>query len=105
MDPASLLVKSHFREGLPEIPHEWLAMEYVGDDYNKMADVARSASGLATLHEAPAGDPNRSPRYHHATMPYEGDQELIAALRAARRGRKGWTPTTRGVSVAGQAKP
>lgn len=81
MDPASLLVTSHFQEGLPEIPPEWLAMEYEGDDYNKMADVALSASGLATLHEATDGDPNRSHRYQHAIVPYGGDQELIAALR------------------------
>lgn len=80
-DPASLLVTSHFQEGLPEIPHEWLAMEYEEDDFNKMAEVARSAGGLSTLHDATGGDPNRSPRYQHAIVPYGGDQELIAALR------------------------
>src|SRR3990172_5765809 len=50
LDPASLLVTSHFQEGLPEIPHEWLAQEYFEDDFNKMADVARSERGVATLH-------------------------------------------------------
>jgi hypothetical protein len=42
LDPASLLVTSHYQDGLPEIPHEWLAEEYYEDDFNKMADVARS---------------------------------------------------------------
>lgn len=81
MDPASLLVTSHFQEGLPEIPGEWLAMEYQGDDYNKMSDVALSVPGLATLHEATGGHPDRSARYREAIVPYGGDQELIAALR------------------------
>ncbi len=83
LDPASLLVTSHFQEGLPEIPHEWLAMEYYEDDFNKMADVASSYRGVATLHEATGGDPRRSPRYEHAIVAYGGDQEMIAALRTA----------------------
>lgn len=83
LDPASLLVTSHFQEGLPEIPHEWLAMEYYQDDFNKMADVARSERGVATLHEATGGDPRRSPRYEEAIVPYGGDQEMIAALRTS----------------------
>lgn len=83
LDPASLLVTSHFQEGLPEIPHEWLAMEYYQDDFNKMADVARSERGVATLHEATDGDPRRSPRYEEAIVPYGGDQEMIAALRTS----------------------
>lgn len=66
LDPASLLVTSHFQEGMEEIPREWLADEYYSDDYNKMADVARSERGVATLHEATGGDPNRSPRYRQA---------------------------------------
>ena len=83
LDPASLLLTSHFQEGLPEIPHEWLAMEYYEDDFNKMADVARSERGVATLHEATDGHPRRSPRYKHAIAPYGGDQEMIAALRTS----------------------
>lgn len=83
LDPASLLVTSHFQEGLPEIPHEWLAMEYYEDDFNKMADVARSEAGVATLHDATGGDPKRSPRHELAIVPYGGDQEMIAALRTS----------------------
>jgi DNA-binding CsgD family transcriptional regulator len=81
LDPASLLVTSHFQEGLPELPAEWMAAEYYEDDVNQLADVARSPSGISTLHEATGGDPSTSPRWH-ANMTLGGDQELIAALRA-----------------------
>ena len=81
LDPASLLVTSHFQEGLPEIPEKWLAQEYFEDDVNKMADVARSERGVATLHEATDGDPRRSPRYERDLEPYGADQEMLAGLR------------------------
>jgi DNA-binding CsgD family transcriptional regulator len=83
LDPASLLATSHFQEGLPEIPHEWLADEYCADDFNKMADVARSERGVATLLEATGGDPTRSSRYRDVMAPYGGEQELIAGLRTS----------------------
>ena len=81
LDPASRLITSHFQEGLPEFPAEWLAEEYTGDDVNHISDVARSSAGLSTLHEATNGDPSQSPRWH-ANMAYGGDQELVAALRS-----------------------
>ncbi|HVM12725.1 MAG TPA: helix-turn-helix transcriptional regulator [Egibacteraceae bacterium] len=81
LDPASLLVTSHFQEGLAEIPHEWLAQQYYADDYNKMADVARSDRGVATLHEATGGNPQLSARYRDVMAPYGGEQEMIAGLR------------------------
>jgi DNA-binding CsgD family transcriptional regulator len=80
LDPASLLVTSHFDEGIPELPPQWLLHEYYQDDVNKLADVARSRRGVSTLHEATGGDPSGSPRWH-ANMALGGDQELIAALR------------------------
>ena len=80
LDPASLLVTSHFNEHMPELPHEWLADEYYGDDVNKLSDVARSKRGISTLHEATGGDPSQSPRWH-VNIAYGGDQEMIAALR------------------------
>ena len=83
MDPASLLVTSHFSEDLPELPPEWLAAEYYEDDVNKLADVARSERGISTLFEATGGNPESSPRWHD-NMVYGGDQELIAALRTDR---------------------
>jgi DNA-binding CsgD family transcriptional regulator len=80
LDPASLLVTSHFDEGIPELPPRWLIHEYYDDDVNKLADVARSRRGISTLHEATGGDLASSPRWH-ANMALGGDQELIAALR------------------------
>jgi DNA-binding CsgD family transcriptional regulator len=80
LDPASLLVTSHFHDGLPEIPEQWLADEYDREDVNKLVDVARSAQGISTLHEATGGDPTLSPRWHQ-NMTYGGDQEMIASLR------------------------
>ncbi|MDQ3055235.1 MAG: helix-turn-helix transcriptional regulator [Actinomycetota bacterium] len=81
LDPVSLLITSHYNPNMPALPPEWLAMEYYdADDVNKVADVARSSSGLSTLHEATGGDPSASARWR-ANIQYGGDQELIAALR------------------------
>jgi DNA-binding CsgD family transcriptional regulator len=80
LDPASLLITSHFDEGIPEVPAEWLVAEYLEDDVNKLADVARSARGVQTLHEVTGGDPSGSPRWQ-GNMALGADQELIAALR------------------------
>jgi DNA-binding CsgD family transcriptional regulator len=81
LDPASLLTTSHFHEGMVEFPPEWLAHEYYGDDVNQMVDVARSPTGISTLHEATDGDPSRSRRWTF-NRSMGGDQELIARLRA-----------------------
>jgi DNA-binding CsgD family transcriptional regulator/GAF domain-containing protein len=82
LDPASLLVTSHYDHGLlPQLPPEWLVHEYSEDDFHKLADVARSARGLSTLHEATGGDPSRSPGWTRYVRPYGGDQELLVALR------------------------
>lgn len=80
LDPASLLVTSHFHHGMAEIPAEWLASEYYDDDVNKLADVARSSDGIQTLHEVTDGDPSGTARWQE-NMKLGGDQELIAALR------------------------
>ncbi len=80
LDPASLLVTSHYQEGLAEIPSEWLAHEYYEEDFHSMTGVARSPAGSSTLHDATGGKPSRSPRWH-ANMEMGGDQELLVALR------------------------
>jgi len=80
LDPASLLVTSHFHEGLDQFPAEALAQEYYGDDVHKLVDIVRSASGLSTIHEATNGDPSGSPRWQF-NMSMGGDQEMIARLR------------------------
>ncbi len=80
LDPASFLITSHYQDGLPEFPASWLADEYYRDDVNQIADVATSATGVSTLHEATEGHPESSPRWHR-NMSLGGDQELIARLR------------------------
>lgn len=82
LDPASLLITSHYNPAMPVFPPEALAQEYYEDDVNKLSDVARSPSGVSTLHDATRGDPSSSPRWH-ANMEMGGDQELIAGLRTA----------------------
>ena len=74
IDPASSLITSHFQEGMPEFPPEWIAMEYAEDDVNQLVDVARSPDGTSTLYEATGGDPSSSSRWH-ANMTFVGDQE------------------------------
>jgi hypothetical protein len=81
LDPASLLATSHFHEGMVEFPAEWLANEYYGDDVNQMAHVARSRTGISTLHEATDGDPSRSRRWNF-NQSMGSEQEMIARLQA-----------------------
>jgi DNA-binding CsgD family transcriptional regulator len=82
LDPASLLMTSHFNPALYyELPEEMLRGEYLFDDVHDMASVARSRTGISTLHEAAGGDPSRSPRWQ-SNMTLNGDQELLLALRA-----------------------
>lgn len=64
VDPSSLLTTSHFQEGLPEIPGEWLGREYAEGDYNSMREVLQSSRGVGTLHEATGGRPELSRKFH-----------------------------------------
>jgi DNA-binding CsgD family transcriptional regulator len=82
LDPTSLLMTSHYNPHMPEVPSEWLAHEYYGDDFNNIADVARSERGLSTLHEVTGGDPSRSPRWELYMRPNGAEQELLLALRS-----------------------
>jgi DNA-binding CsgD family transcriptional regulator len=79
LDPASLLMTSHYQFGLVEFPDRWLAAEYYDEDVQAVPDVARSVTGISTLHEVTGGDPSTSPRWHR-NMEMGGDQELIARL-------------------------
>jgi DNA-binding CsgD family transcriptional regulator len=81
VDPSSLLTTSHFQEGLPEIPGEWLGREYAEGDYNSMREVLRSSNGVGTLHDATGGQPELSRKFHEEMQPYGCDQELLFALR------------------------
>ena len=81
LDPASLLVTSHYDPVIPEISAEFLAHEYLHDDVLKMADVAVSGSGVTTIHEVTGGNPGRSPGWRDFVQPYGGEQQLMVALR------------------------
>ncbi len=81
LDPASLLLTSHFHEDLALFPQEWLEAEYVEDDLHQIAEVVRSDVGISTLHELTGGDPSRTARWQ-ANMQMGGDQELLLRLRA-----------------------
>lgn len=80
VDPASLLITSHYAPAVPVLPTGMLEHEYYADDVNQLIDVARSPAGVSTLHDATGGNPSSSPRWH-ANMELGGDQEMIAALR------------------------
>lgn len=82
LDPASLLITSHFNQDISVMPAEWLAAEYYEEDVNLLRDVARSPAGISTLHDSTAGDPRSSPRWQE-NIKYGGDQEMICALRSA----------------------
>jgi DNA-binding CsgD family transcriptional regulator len=81
LDPASLLMTSHFNPGFPEVPREWLDIEYYEEDVKTFADVARSERPVATLHETTGGNPRRSRWYRVALEPHGAEQELRAGLR------------------------
>jgi DNA-binding CsgD family transcriptional regulator len=82
MDPASLMATSHFADGIPEIPHEWLAADYARDNYNQLIDVARSPRGISTLHEA-AGEHLASSEHYRIIREWGAEQEVRCALRTA----------------------
>lgn len=85
VDPECRIVTSHFQEGLPEIPGEWLAREYADDDFNSMTSVLESPGGIGTLHDATEGRPERSVKYHVEMQPFGCEQELVVALRTPDR--------------------
>ncbi|MFY9916546.1 MAG: helix-turn-helix transcriptional regulator [Nocardioidaceae bacterium] len=79
LDPASLLITSHFNDDMPVFPPEWLANEYYGDDVHKLVDLAHSSAGVSTLYEATDGKPWTSERWQE-NVKLGGDQELLARL-------------------------
>lgn len=112
VDPSSLLTTSHFQEGFGDIPAEWLAREFEAPDFNSMTEVLRSHSGVGTLHDATAGQPQHAAKYHQEMQPFGCDQELAFALRTARgdswgavslyreRGRPLFTPHEKAFAAA-----
>jgi DNA-binding CsgD family transcriptional regulator len=88
IDPASLLMTSHFNPAMPEpFPREFFEMEYLTEDVHDHLSVARSADGISTLHDACGGDPSSSLRWQ-VNRELGGDQEMLVALRT--RGGATW---------------
>lgn len=81
LDPQSLLATSHFQPDIVELPAELLVHEYLEDDFHKLADIARSATGISTIHDATGGDPSRSAGWRAFVQAYGGHQEVLVAMR------------------------
>jgi DNA-binding CsgD family transcriptional regulator len=79
LDPASLLVTSHYNPSMPVLPEDWMRHEYLEDEVHNLTTVVRSRRGWSTLHDATGGDPSGTWRWN-ANMEYGGDQELIVGL-------------------------
>lgn len=81
LDPATLLPTSHFtREIGSDHLLELAANEFLEDDVNKFADLARLAEPVGILSQATGGDLGRSPRYVRVLAPngYRDGDELRA---------------------------
>jgi len=72
---------SHFNPAMYHaLPEEMLCSEYYDEEPHDLASVARSRTGVSTIHDATGGDPSSSPRWQ-ANMEMGGDQEAIVAMR------------------------
>ncbi len=83
LDPATLLPTSHFtREHGIEVLMALAANEFLEDDLNKFADLARAKPPVGTLYAATQGDLHRSPRFTKVLAPYghEDGDELRAVF-------------------------
>lgn len=83
LDPATLLPTSHFtREISSDHLMELAANEFLEDDVNKFADLARRAQPVGILSQATDGDLERSPRYVGVLAPngYRDGDELRAVF-------------------------
>jgi DNA-binding CsgD family transcriptional regulator len=78
LDPATLLPTSHFtRELGSDHVLELAANEFLDQDVNKFAELARAARPVGILSEATGGDPWQSPRHTKVLAPHgyaDGDE-------------------------------
>ncbi|WP_342563832.1 helix-turn-helix transcriptional regulator [Paenibacillus sp. FSL R7-0345] len=82
VDPQTLLTTGAITEqGLERIHGALLDNEYLHDDYNKFAELARSNAAASSLWEATGGRPELSRRYREVLQPAGFADELRAALR------------------------
>ena len=83
LDPSTLLPTSHFTRQI-DTGHlmELAANEFLEDDVNKFADLARAVPPVGILSQATGGDPRQSPRFLKVLKPlgYGDGDELRAAF-------------------------
>lgn len=80
MDPATLLIASHCTLDLPDRFPLLAANEYLADDVNKFADLARSTPPVGVLSQVTDGQPQRSLRWREMLRPNGFDAELRASF-------------------------
>lgn len=80
IDPATLLETSHVVVNLPVENPRAAEIEYLEEDFNQFAALARARRRSGILSEATAGAPERSRRYRELIRPSELHGELRAAL-------------------------
>ena len=81
LDPASLLITSHYNAEIAQLDPAVFHNEYEQDDFNKLAEVAVAQRPATTLRQATNGQPERSIRYRELLRSYGMEQELTAAFR------------------------
>ena len=82
LDPATLLPTSHFTREI-ETDHllELAANEFLEDDANKFADLARAAHPVGILSDATGGELQKSPRFVSVLKPHGyGDGDELRAV-------------------------
>ena len=80
VDPGSDLITQHRLQDIPDRFPILANNEYAVDDVNKFADLAHAARKAATLHDATAGHPERSPRFRDLLTPAGLGSELRSAF-------------------------
>jgi DNA-binding CsgD family transcriptional regulator len=84
VDPVSLLPTSHYTTELgTDHLLELARNEFLDDDVNKFAELARATRPVASLSAATKGDPSRSARFSRVLVPHghENGDELRAVFR------------------------
>jgi DNA-binding CsgD family transcriptional regulator len=80
LDPGSDLITQHRLQDLPDRFPVLANNEYSIDDVNKFAQLARAERKAATMSEATAGHPERSPRFRDLLTPAGLGPELRSAF-------------------------
>jgi DNA-binding CsgD family transcriptional regulator len=80
LDPATLLETSHLTRNLPVENRLATEIEYLHEDYNQFATLARSPRHSGILSEATGGVPQRSRRYRELIRPFGLEGEVRVAF-------------------------